>query len=312
MDETSLAYNYGRGKGFMVSKRALPSGKTHRKEALSSSDAKARISFLGFVTHDPAVQPQLPQILIGNERRFTKKLLKELAAHTPPGYYLWREKSSWNTHALMRKAICILAKHLKDYVATHQLILVLDVAGCHLHHTICSLAKQKGILLLYIPGKLTWLLQPADTHVFCRLKRRLRQLWLDLAVRSAPGEVSHAEWLAEVFKLVKKLFNGIPWRSAFESNGLLDNSTIGTRILTELGWAQPNMLPSSIPSAEQLKVILPQRSKMAHATMFSWAMPKAKAKAKPKAKAGFPAAKPLPSGPISSGTRAKKKSLVID
>lgn len=209
----------------------------------------------------------------------------------------------------MRKAICILAKHLKDYVATHQLILVLDVAGCHLHHTICSLAKQKGILLLYIPGKLTWLLQPADTHVFCRLKRRLRQLWLDLAVRSASGD---AEWLAEVFKLVKKLFNGIPWRSAFESNGLLDNSTIGTRILTELGWAQPNMLPSSIPSAEQLKVILPQRSKMAHATMFSWAMPKAKAKAKPKAKAGFPAAKPLPSGPISSGTRAKKKPLVID
>ena len=209
----------------------------------------------------------------------------------------------------MRKAICILAKHLKDYVATHQLILVLDVAGCHLHHTICSLAKQKGILLLYIPGKLTWLLQPADAHVFCRLKRRLRQLWLDLAVRSASGD---AEWLAEVFKLVKKLFNGMPWRSAFESNGLLDNSTIGTRILTELGWAQPNMLPSSIPSAEQLKVILPQRSKMAHATMFSWAMPKAKAKAKPKAKAGFPAAKPLPSGPISGGTRAKKKSLVID
>ena len=58
--------------------------KTHRKEALSSSDAKARSPFLGFVTHDPAVQPQLPQILIGNERRFTKKLLKELAAHTPP------------------------------------------------------------------------------------------------------------------------------------------------------------------------------------------------------------------------------------
>ena len=98
----------------------------------------------------------------------------------------------------MRKAICILAKHLKDYVATHQLILVLDVAGCRLHHTICSLAKQKGMLLLYIPGKLTWLLQPADTHVFCRLKRRLRQLWLDLAVRSASGD---AEWLAEVFKL---------------------------------------------------------------------------------------------------------------
>ena len=83
MDETSLVYNYGRGKGFMVSKRALPSGKTHRKEALSSSDVKARISFLGFVTHDPSVQPQPPQILIGNERRFTKKLLKELAAHTP-------------------------------------------------------------------------------------------------------------------------------------------------------------------------------------------------------------------------------------
>lgn len=308
MDETSLAYNYGSGKGFLVSQRALPLGKAHRKEALSSSDAKARISFLGFVTHDSAVQPKLPQIMIGNERRFTKKLMNALAAHTPPGYYLWREKSSWNTHALMRKAICVLVKHLKDYVATHQLILVLDVASCHLHNSICSLAKQKGVILLYIPGKLTWLLQPADTHVFCRLKRRLRQLWLDLVVRSVSGEVSHTEWLAEVFKLISKLFNGIPWRSAFESDGLLDNNTIGKRVLTEMGWDRPNMLPASIPSAEQLKVVLPQRSKLSHATMFNWAMPRAKAKAKPKAKVAFRVAKSFASGPISSGTRAKKKT----
>ena len=318
MDETSVGYNYGKGKGLVVSKHVLPPGRKHRREPVNTSDTKTHISFLAFVTHDPTIQPKLPQIFIGNKHKFTLTLLRGLFAKVPKGYYLWREDSSWNNNVLMCKAMRLLAKHLKDYSATHKIILILDVARCHRHHTFFSLAQSLGIILMYVPAKLTWLLQPADTHVFARLKKRLRQLWLDLRVERASGEVSHHDWLVAVLELLRKLLCGFQWHSAFLSDGLLDDSRIGSRLLDALGWAAPKLVPNGILTAEQLKGLMPRRTKDAHAHIFSWALPKAKAKASPKAKAkakakakGLPAALATHPGPISSGTRSKRKSHAI-
>ena len=315
MDETSVAYSYGRGKGLVVSKHALPPGRAHRKEPVNRSDAKTHISFLAFITHDSMIQPKLPQIFIGNKHKFTLKLLHALSSQVPEGYYLWREESSWNNNRLMCKAMRLLAKHLKDYLTTHKLILVLDVARCHRHSKIYSLAQSLGIVLMYVPAKLTWLLQPADTHVFGRLKTRLRQLWLDLRVESAAGEVSHRDWLAAVFALVRKLLCGFQWHSAFLSDGLLDENKIGCRLLDALGWDAPKALPSEILTTGQLMDLMPRRTKDAHAHIFRWALPKAKAKASPKAKAKakfLPAALAAHPGPISGGTRSKRKAHAID
>jgi hypothetical protein len=309
MDETSVSYNYGKGKGLVISKDALPPGKSHRKEPVSSSDAKSHVSFLAFITHDSSVQPKLPQIFIGNHHRFTHKLLKSVFPHTPDGYYLWREVSSWNNHELMCRALKLLAKHLKDYLVSHQLVLVLDVAKCHLHSSIYSLAHRLGVILLYVPAKLTWLLQPADTHVFFRLKLRLRQLWLDMRVKSISGEVSHADWVTAVLGLTRKLLCGFQWRNAFGSDGLLDECKIGSRVLAELGWSSPQPVSADILTKQQLQCVMPKRMKDAHAAIFSWALPKAEAKAKAQAK---PATFALAAGPISSGTRSKKKAIAID
>ena len=221
----------------------------------------------------------------------------------------------------MCRAMRLLAKHLKDYLATHKLILILDVARCHRHRTIFSLAQTLGIILIYVPAKLTWLLQPADSHVFGRLKKRLRQLWLDLRVKSTSGEVSHQDWLAAVLDLVRKLLCGIHWHNAFLSNGLLDEHKIGSRLLDALGWDAPKPLPTGILTAGQLKDLMPRRTKDEHARIFSWALPKAKAKPSPKAKVkakakakakGGPAALAAHPGPISSGTRSKRKAHVVD
>lgn len=311
MDETSVAYNYGKAKGLVVAKHALPPGKSHRKEPIKSSDARTNISLLAFVTHDSSIQPKLPQIFIGNAHSFTYKLLKALSSKIPGGYHLWREDSSWNNHRIMCKALRLLVKCLKDYLTSHQLILVMDVARCHLHNSIFSLAKRLDVILMYVPAKLTWLLQPADTHVFFRLKKRLRQRWLDLRVQSESGEISHSDWLVAIFDVVGKLFCGFHWENAFTSDGLLDECRVGSRVLGELGWDSPKALPSGVLTNEQLSCIMPKRFKSQHAAIFSWALPKAKAVPKGKAKPKPAVVAPSP-GPISGGTRSKKKALNID
>ena len=149
-----------------------------------------------------------------------------------------------------------------------------------------AMGNQLGVVLFYVPAKLTWLLQPADTHVFFRLKTRLRQLWLDLRVQSVSGELSRADWVAAVLGLARKLLCGFQWNNAFMSDGLLDESKIGTRLLAELGWDGPKPLAVGILTPDQLRAVMPRRMKDAHSGIFRWALPKAKPKAKPKAGAG--------------------------
>ena len=285
MDETSVSYSFAsKVRGLRVSKAALPPGKKRRKQKVAHADNRTHISFLAFLTHLTDVQPKLPQIFLASEKIVPKKLLQELSSHIPENYHFITGKSSWNSHAMMRKAICLLAKSLAPYMATHQVILILDVAKCHYHQSISVLATSKGIRLLYVPGKLTWLLQPADTHCFSRLKALLRKKWVELRSQSSTGMISHKEWLCAVISLVPTLLNGVKWESAFKAAGIF-NAQLSSRVMGHLGWEDHKQVPNALPSAEQLKVIFPARTCLNTALLFKWAVPTAKAKAAGKAKA---------------------------
>lgn len=181
--------------------------------------------------------------------------------------------------------MCLLAKSLEGYMATHQIILVLDVAKCHFHTSISALAATKGIRLLYVPAKLTFLLQPADTHCFSRLKDRLRKKWVALRAQSSTGTISHKDWLCAVIGIVSTLFNGTKWAPAFQAVGLISEARLSPRIMGQLEWQAPKIIPNMLPSDDQLKLVFPRRSRFSRTSLFSWSVPKPKAKAKAKAKA---------------------------
>jgi hypothetical protein len=291
-----------------VRKRSLPPGKAHKKEHVKSGDAKANMSFLAFITHDADIQPKLPQIFISNKHQIPAKSLKDITPHLPENIYLWRGDSAWNCHAYMRKAMCCLMKHLEDYHDTHQIILVLDVAKSHFDISIFSLATRQGIRLLYVPAQLTWLLQPADTHAFSRLKQRLRKAWLNLCVESANGQIQRAKWMQIIFAVAKKLFTEVQWHSAFESNGLLDEDKVSQRIIKQLGWATPMAASSEVLTPAQLGLVFPRRAKLNHGAIFRWALAKALPKAKPGAKPKAVAkakAMTTTAGPPCLGTRKR-------
>ena len=280
MDETSVSSSYAQGKGLIISKRALPPGMKHKRVQVSSGEDKSHISYLAFLTHNKDAQLLLPQIFLGNEHMLTLELLKELAPHIPVNFKFVRGKSGWNSIAYMRTVLCILAKSLESFTATHQIILVLDVAKCHYHRSIWALAKQKGIRLLYVPARCTFLLQPCDTAYFSRLKLRLRQKWQAMRAESSTGALSKLEWLCAVIGIVSALLRGVPGCPAFQAVGLLNEALLSPRILGVLGWQSPMDIPSALPSEEQLKLIFPRRAKFSRASLFSWSVPKAGAKAK--------------------------------
>ncbi len=69
----------------------------------------------------------------------------------------------------------------------------------------------------------------------------------------------------------------------------------------------PKSVSSAILTQDQLRAVLPRRTKVVHASMFKWALPTAVPNPKPKPKAK-PKAKAMPERPICS--RIKKKGAV--
>ena len=114
----------------------------------------------------------------GNERQLCVAMMKNLTA-LPENIHVWRCKSAWNSHVLMRKYLSLLASSLGSVFQDRYVILILNVARCHLHPTILAHAKRSGIRLCYIPASMTAELQPCDTLLFARFKGALKRRGVD-------------------------------------------------------------------------------------------------------------------------------------
>ena len=267
---------------------------------------------MSFVTHDSSIQPQLPQILLGNEHQFTKKLMVEIAETKPNNFYVWRCESAWNNHRTMRRALTVLHACLKKHLDTHQPILVLDVVGSHYHRSISLYARRLGLRLMYVPAKMTPYLQPADTHVFSKLKSAVRSMWVQARSENGGADVLMKQLLSIVFQASRKVLCRNSWHRAFEEVGLLCSQVrLSQKLLWVLQWDAPPQVPSTQPTPKQLETVCPKRTKVSELSLFSKAPPK-----------GAPGGKPIvleedatppgsykPAGgsspPISTRTRSK-------
>ena len=75
----------------------------------------------------------------------------------------------------MRRYLSLLASSLGSVLKERYVILILDVARCHLHPTILAHAKRCGIRLCFIPALMTAELQPCNTHLFAHFKATFRE-----------------------------------------------------------------------------------------------------------------------------------------
>ena len=58
-----------------------------------------------------------------------------------------------------------------------KILLLIDSARCHLTAPVYNYCAENGIVLLFIPPRLTNLLQPADVAWFASLKKGYRKKW---------------------------------------------------------------------------------------------------------------------------------------
>ena len=268
MDETAIGRCFHGLRGTIVttaSKVGSPS------EHASLSQRRSYISYLACVADDPAVQAKLPQVLLGNKHQFTLNFLRSAAGTLPPNIQLWRQTSSWNSHSTMRKWLSLLAKSLGKLMSERYVVLLLDVHPSHIHNSIFLHARRCGVRIVYIPAKMTWLLQPCDTHVFARLKLALRLSWQDQKSRSPDGEVSTEGWMRLVCNSIVSVVSKGDWRRSFLRNGVLDaQQQISDRLRAELGVHGDRIWSNEQPTPDAVMSIFPSRWKVDVLSYVLW------------------------------------------
>ena len=240
LDESSIAFHWGGLSGTVVRQDAAT-------DKVKSRTLKARATYICAVTHDPEVQQLLPQVLLGNKHLFPAAFARR-AAELCPRVVVWREKSSWNTQRLMARYLRLLCERLGTFLESRRVLLLLDLAPCHLHDSLFDLAYSLGLRILYVPPGMTSLLQPCDTHIFAAFKHNVQETWRQRRVAAPGGQVSLEVWLGIVASAIESLCSK-PWKHAFESDGVLGSQKrISSSLLHKLGWVDAPSVPSTMVS----------------------------------------------------------------
>jgi hypothetical protein len=179
------------GKGMLVNAAIL-----EKRKAASLTQDVSRAMLRGSFTHvtmicdDGEAQKLLPQILIVNKHMVTEQQHRALSAIMPGNVILLRRHTAWMTSELMTRVIMVLHASLAPLMGTHQIILTADAFRAHVTTEVWKQCAKHQILYCVIPAKLTWALQPCDTHVFASYKHRLQSLCQGVVVDSTTGKLS--------------------------------------------------------------------------------------------------------------------------
>lgn len=258
LDETSVAVHFLGGRGTVVTDRT-PGGLASKLGVRASKAAlRGAVTHVGLICDNSTLQPLLPQVIIGNRRRFTRKLLAAVATSKPSGVHLFAEKSAWNSHDIMVRVLRLLAEALEPYKAIWQPVLMLDVATCHVGPKVAAAARSLGIQLVYVPARMTGLLQPLDVAVFASYKAWLRTEWRRLQEAAPQGQVSDVAWLELVMKAASTFLRSKKWHRAFELVGVGGRSNISTAISRQAPEALATPLVEGPPTTGDIELIFPR------------------------------------------------------
>ena len=208
MDETAVASVHRTMRGTAVSAQkqsSLPHATPHVERHVG------RTALMACVCSDADLQPHLPQIWLPRSDASKAPPASIRAVFTASGspHEAWYGTRGFATQQVMRAWLTRVRRKVRLLRPSARLVVVMDVCPVHVGESVLRHARRLGIEIVFVPARLTWLLQFLDTHVFAQLKREMRrQLW-DAAHAARVGVLSPAEQLAALTRATSaKLVHG--------------------------------------------------------------------------------------------------------
>ena len=318
LDETSVCLYQGEQKGnLLLSRRRLKEEGVAQK--VSRSKRRCCLTHVAVICDKPDLQPAMPQVILGNAFTFQAGQMVGLRSACPPNVHLVRQKSAWNNIETMKIVIRLIADAVKPHGDHLQPILLLDACRVHLARSVLATCVACRIWPIIIPAKLTWLLQPCDTHAFHRYKVYLKKVYQEARAATLDGQLSVAQFLPCVYATVRRVLQGQKWSEAFDQDGFGhrqgQTSVYVRRMLQQAGEIHA---PDGIPTEGDLQLCFPKGATVPKSILLRplqpprEALPVARRLGGPIKRCGAKAAAlPRPAG-AEPRTRAQHRRLVAE
>ena len=260
-DETSLAYQFEPRSGTRVT---VPPSRSLDEfvERISLAERRQRATLIAAVAGSPSGLPAEPppQVLLVRRDRAGHFVPLPLPADTPSWIHVWQEDSAWVTTDLWLRWLRLLEVWRAAPAPRAVLVVVVDAFRAHHTPEALMLMERLGMELIVLPAKLTWLLQPLDTHGFALLKS-LQHSSLLAARGARDGQLDSTAWWHAMLHAVRGALLGRNWWDVFRSNGLASEARDLREKLRDLGLAAVVENVGAL-AVEDLQGCLPERSDM--------------------------------------------------
>ena len=261
MDETACRLFYESKPGILATRAiAKSASRGLLSQQAKRGNTRASLSLVALICDDSSIQPKLPQFLLGNEHILPVPLAGQLKADggLPSNIRVCRHKSAWINDEKLADIVAHWSRALAEFRHSHQPILILDACPAHLGPKFLGACRRHNIWVQYIPARMTWLLQPCDTHCFGMLKRMFRREYHLALITSATGQVGVRRIVEIIVQGVREVMQGHRWAPAFVGNGWqYQQRFIRQKILKLLEWDTIPSLPAILPNYKEMRSIFP-------------------------------------------------------
>lgn len=305
LDETSVCFAPELRSGLVVIRSS-----SEAKALVAKQDTRSNLTYVATVCDDESVQASMPHFIIGDKTRIRDTDMVSLRESPKNNVHVWRnEKSAWNNHTLMQRILTVIRdalSHRPDLLP----VLILDVAPCHIHKSVFQKARQLGIWLVFVPSRVTYLLQPLDTHGFFSFKAWLRRMYAALRGVAVDGLVARLDWLKVLQSAKEAHFDQKSWKRAFADTGARLPFAHLTKSLSKYATPEDAMTVEAAELSEQdLAHFWPKRRRMGFAvdTLFATSASASSSSSAPIVRAAK-RSQPCPSVSIALASRSNKRA----
>ena len=219
-DETALASVRHSGRGMASMFRR--SGASRKTRPRDRTDRTFTCTTLIAVACDcPGLQPLLPQVILS---RYTKHVAvpAALQAHYEScgfPFEFWHGSAGRVSPVIFRKWITRLRQSVASYNPAAWIVLIVDCCSAHLDRLSVGHLRRLGILVVFVPASLTWLLQLLDVYAFQRVKGELRLAEARARARSADGLIVPGQWITLCTLVIRRELINRDWSPCFARLG---------------------------------------------------------------------------------------------
>ena len=273
LDETAIRLDQREKNGHLtyaarVAKRSARS----LTSSATTTQTRGMITLVAFICDNDEIQQVLPQVLIANEAHLTKaEPAAALRMHLGANTILWTGAKAWVTGALMCKIVNLLSQVLTPYKNRYHFIVSSDGYRAHMTKPVWRAFARAGFMYFLIPAKLTWALQPCDTHLFAALKRTLRFECQVLVLTTTDGRLTMTLLVRALARCISQVLRNTSWRTAFWDVGLTGvQACLSDRVLDKITLKYRPRISSSLPTLEELQAVFPARIVLPIDDIFRW------------------------------------------